>query len=88
MDLQEYQKTGRLNLDGFTNLKKSVLTEREFVEKFVQNGEYELFSEKSILDFRKSISDELVKGQYGADELKIQNQELARLQPVSYQRVS
>lgn len=84
--IKEYQDSGRLNLSGFTNLNKSAISEREFVEKYVQSKEYEIFSVNSIAEFKKAISDELIKGQYGSEELKLATAELGRLKHVTYRK--
>jgi hypothetical protein len=80
--IEEYQASGRLNLSGFINLNKSAISQEEFVEKYIKSGGYEIFSGKSISDFKKSISNDLVKGEIGADELRKCQNELSTLKRV------
>ena len=84
MDLKDYQESNRLNLSGFINLNKAI-SYNNFVEKYVNSGEYEIYTEKSIGEFKKAFSNELVKGQYGADELKMTQKELSKLEIVEFQ---
>jgi hypothetical protein len=84
MDLNEYQKVGRLNLDGFIDLNKSAIPYNEFVEKYVQSGKYEVYTEKAIADFQKSIQNDLVKSVIDGKGLKKLNAELSELNRVEY----
>ena len=84
MDLNEYQKTGRLNLDGFIDLNKSAIPYNEFVEKYVQSGKYEVYTEKAIADFQKSIQNDLVKSAIDGKELTKLNGELSQLSRIEY----
>lgn len=85
MELKELQETGRLNLSGFIDLNKSVLSEADFNKKYV-NGKYEIYTEKSIAEFQKAITNELVKGEMGAEGLKLAKNQLTQLERVEFQK--
>ena len=84
MDLKDYQESGRLNLSGFIDLNKGVMSHNDFLNNIVKSGKYEIYSEKSIEEFKKAITNDLVKGEIGADELKSSQKDLQSLQHIRY----
>lgn len=83
MDLKDY-KGGRLNLNGF--IEKAVpMTELEFNKTYI-NGNFEIYSEKSIVDFQKAVSSDLVKGVIEADGLKYAQKQLQSLERVEFMK--
>lgn len=85
MELKELQETGRLNLSGFIDLNKSVMSEADFNKKYA-DGKHEIYTEKSIVEFQKAMNNELVKGEMGSDGLKLAKNQLSSLQRIEFQK--
>lgn len=84
MELKNFDG-GRLNLSGFIT-NPEPMTEQEFHKAYVESGEYEIYTQKSIKQFQDATANELIKGEMGADGLKAAQSQLQSLEQVEFQK--
>ena len=84
MDLKDYNN-GKLNLEGFIQ-RNEPISEEQFNKSFVLNNEFEVYTEKSIAEFQKALTSELVKGVVEVDDFKIAQSDLSKLRRVEFMK--
>lgn len=86
MDLKECQESGKLNLSGF--IQKSVpMSETDFIEKYLSKGsEFEVYTEKAVIEFQKAVTDDMVKGNMEVAGFKTSQNDLKSLERIEFMK--